>query len=96
MPKTKLGRWSVGLHCLFLTAIIVSVILVKVLGLLNFDDHWWDVSAAILFPASIVASILGIVARLRYQDSSVSVFLSILFGSSVILFILFHSLFISD
>lgn len=96
MPKTRLGKWSVGLHIFFLIAIITSIVLVKILRVLNFDDHWWDVTVAIVFPASIIASIIGIIAKSKYQDSSISVFLSISLGLCVILFIIFHSLFITD
>lgn len=96
MPKTRLGKWSVGLHVFFLIAITASVFLVKVLKVLNFDDHWWDATVAITFPASIIAFIIGIIAKRKYQDNSLSVLLSILFGVCVILFILLHSLFITD
>lgn len=96
MPKSTLGKWSVGLHIFFLIAIIVSLFLVKVLNVLNFDDHWWDVTVAIVFPASIIAFIIGIIAKWKYRDSSLSVLLSILLGLCVILFIFSHSLFISD
>ena len=96
MPKTKLGKWSVGLHIFFLIAIIASIILVKILKVLNFDDHWWDVTVPIVFSASIVALVIGIIAKRKYQDSSISVLLSILLGLCVILFIIFHSLLITD
>ena len=96
MPETKLGKWSVGLHIFFLIAIIASIILVKILKVLNFDDHWWDVTVPIVFSASIAAFIIGIIAKWKYQDSSISVFLSVLLGLCVILFIMFHSLFIND
>ncbi len=96
MPKTTLGRWSAGLHIFFLIAIIISIILVKIFKVLNFNDGWWDVSVAILFPASILAFITGTIAKRKYQDNSISVFLSIVLGLCVILFIIFHSLFISD
>ncbi len=96
MPKTKLGKWSVGLHIFFLLAIIASIFLAKILKVLNFDDHWWDVTVPIAFSASIVAFIIGIIAKMKYQDNSISVFLSILLGLCVILFIILHSLFITD
>ena len=96
MPRTKLGKWSVGLHIFFLIAIIASTFLAQILKVLNFDDRWWDVTAAIVFPSSIIAFIIGIIAKGKYQDSSISVFLSILLGLCVILFIVFHSLFIND
>lgn len=96
MPTTKLGKWSVGLHIFFLIVIIVSVFFVKVVGALSFDNHWWDITAAIMFPTSIAAFIVGIIAKRKYQDSSTPVLLSILLGAGVILFILLHSLFIQD
>jgi hypothetical protein len=96
MPKTTLGKWSVGLNALFLISVTVSIFLVEVLKVLNFDDHWWDVTVAISFPASIIAMIIGIIAVRKYKDRSVLVYLSILVGVCLILFIIFHSLFISD
>jgi len=38
-PKTKLGKWSVWLNAFFLIVVAISLILVKVLGILNFGDH---------------------------------------------------------
>ena len=96
MPKTKLGKWSVGLNAFFLIAIATSCVLVLILKILNFDDHWWDVTVAVAFPASIVALITGILAVRKYKERSVLVFLSILIGVCTILFILLHSLFIND
>jgi hypothetical protein len=96
MPTTKLGKWSVGLNAFFLIAVTVSVFLVEVLKVLNFNDHWWDATVAISFPASIIAMILGIIAVRRYKDRSVLVYLSILIGVSLVLFVLLHSLFIND
>lgn len=96
MPKTILGKWSVGLHIFFLIVIIASIMLVKILKVLNFDDHWWDATAPLAFLSSIVAFIIGIIAKSKYQDRSISVYLSILLGLCVILFIIFHSLFIND
>ena len=94
-PKTKLGKWSVWLNAFFLIVIAISIILVKVLRILNFDDHWWDVTVPIIFSASIVAFILGIIA-IKKKDHSVLVYLSVVIGLLTILFIPLHSLFISD
>jgi energy-converting hydrogenase Eha subunit A len=96
MPKTSLGKWSVGLNTFFLVAIVISIILVNVLGILSYDDHWWDVTVAIAFPASIIALITGIITVRKYEEHSVLVKISILIGTLTILFILLHSLFIND
>ena len=96
MPDTKAGNWSVGLNVFFLVAMATSGVLVLILKVLSFDDHWWDLTVAIAFPASIMALITGIVAVRKYHERSILVNLSILIGLCTILFIIFHSLFIND
>jgi len=95
-PKTILGKWSVGLNAFFLIVIIISIVLVKVLGILSFDDHWWDVTVPLVFLASIIALFTGIISVRKNKESSVLVYLSIFISICAILFIIFHSLFISD
>lgn len=96
MPKTRSGEWSVWLNVFFLTVIVISIILVNVLGLLSYDDHWWDVTAPLAFFASIAAFILGIIAIRKNKERSVFVYISVVMGLFAILFILLHSLFIND
>jgi len=95
-PQTKFGKWSVWLNTFFLITIIVSIILVKVLGLLSYDNHWWDVTVPILALTTITAFILGIIAIRKYKESSVLVYASVVIGFLSILFIFLHSLFLSD
>jgi len=96
MPKTILGKWSVGLNAFFLISVAASLVFVEILKVLSFDDHWWDVTVAVAFPASIIALVTGIIAVRKYEERSVLVYLSILIGLCLILFIIFHSLFIND
>jgi len=96
MPKTKLGKWSVGLNTVFLISVVISIILVKVFRILSFGNRWWDVTVAIAFPASIIALITGILVVKKYEERSISVYLSIFVGVGTVLFILLHSLFIND
>lgn len=95
MPKTRLGKWSVWLNAFFLIIIATSIILVNVLGILSYNDHWWDATALVFF-ASIAAFILGIIAIRKNKERSVSVYLSVIMGLLTILFLLLHSLFIND
>jgi uncharacterized membrane protein len=95
-PQTKLGRWSVWLNAFFLITISISIILVNVLGILSYDDHWWDVTVPITFLASIIACVLGIIAIIKNKERSVFVYTSFIIGLLVILFIPLHSLFIND
>jgi asparagine N-glycosylation enzyme membrane subunit Stt3 len=94
--KTRLGKWSVGLNTFFLIVISTSIILVNVLGMLSYDDHWWDVTVPLVFLASIVAFILGIIAIRKNKESSILVYASVIIGLLSILFLLSHSLFIND
>lgn len=96
MPKTLLGKWSVGLNIFFLVGVGISVLLVNGLGLLSYNDRWWDITVPILFSASLIAFILGIRAIIKYKESSVLVYGSVVIGLLSILFIFLHSLFIND
>lgn len=96
MPKTTLGKWSVGLNGFFLIAVATSCVLVLILKILDFDNRWWDVTVAVSFPASIIALITGLLAVSKYKERSILVNLSIIIGLCTLLFIPLHSLFISD
>ena len=95
-PKTKLGKWSAGLNICFLIIIAVSLILVLVLEVLSFNDHWWDATVPISFLIEISALVTGIMAFKKNKERSWLVHLSIFIGIATILFALLHSLFISD
>jgi len=95
-PETKLGKWSVGLNIFFLIGVIFAV-LTSVFGILDTDiGHWWDIEVAFIFPASIVAFVLGIISIRKNKERSVLVLISTIIGLLTILFVLLHSLFIND
>ncbi len=95
-PETKLGKWSVRLNISFLIIIFTSIILVKVLGILYFDDRWWDITVPVAFLIEMIAFFTGIRAVGKNKEHSLMVYLSILTGVCVILFVVFHGLFIND
>jgi hypothetical protein len=95
-PKTLLGKLSVVLHAIFLIAVISSIVLVLVLGLLDFGDLWWDVTVPVLILASLTGLVTGIIAVAKKKERSVLVYVSIFVGVLMILFVLLHSLFIND
>jgi hypothetical protein len=96
MPKTKLGKWSVGLNILFLIIVAVSLVLVLVLKTLSFDDRWWDITVPIASLIVLIAFVTGIVAVTKNKERSVWIYASIVTGICAILFAVLHSLFISD
>lgn len=71
MPKTTLGKWSVLLNTFFLIIIATSILLVNVFGVLSYNDHWWDITVPIVFSASIIAFILGIIAIRKNKEQSI-------------------------
>jgi hypothetical protein len=94
-PQTILGKWSVWLNAFFLIIIVASITLVNGLGVLSYNDHWWDITVPIVFLASIVGFILGIIAIIKKERSAL-VYISVIVGLLTILFIPLHSLFIND
>jgi hypothetical protein len=96
LPKTRVGRWSVGLSAFFLAGIGISIFLVSGLSLLAFEDRWWDVTVPILLLATLMALALGLVALLKQKDRTALVYTSVTIGFLAIIFVLLHSLFISD
>lgn len=95
MPKTILGKLSVGLNAFFVVVIIISIALVNVLGLLSFNNHWWDITVLILAISTILAFILGVITIIK-KDGSIFVYIPVILGFLAILFIFLHSLFIND
>lgn len=95
-PRTRLGKWSVLLNVFFLIAITTSIVLVNGLGVLSYDDHWWDVTVPLTFFAGTLAFIFGIIAIRKKKESSALVYFSVVIGWLTILFALLHSAFISD
>jgi uncharacterized membrane protein YfcA len=96
MPKTRSGKWSVGLNTFFLIIIAASCVLVLMLKILNFNDHWWDVTVPVAFLIEMIALYTGIRAVRKNKERSVLIFFSIFMGIATILFVLLHSLFIND
>lgn len=84
------------LNAFFLITIIISIALVNGLGILSFDDHWWDVTVPIAVLASVVAFVLGTIAIIKNKERSFFVCTSVVVGLLVVLFIPLHSLFIND
>lgn len=95
-PKSKVGKWSVGLTTIFLLLIIVFFIFMA-LGFVTFDQgHWWDITVAIAALSEIIAFILGVIEIRKKNEGSLLIYISVIIGSCFILFILLHSLFIND
>lgn len=93
-PDSRPGEVSFYMEAAFVIVIAVSLLLVKGLGILNFDDAWWDITVFI-FIAGIAGLIFGLYAIYRKKDRTPAVLISTLVGAAAVLYIIFHSLFIS-
>ncbi len=95
-PQSRTGKWSVGLTVLFLL-MIFTFFAFMLLGLVTFDEgHSWDFTVAAAIPIELTAFILSIIAYRKAKDRSVLNYMSFFIGAGVLLFLLLHSLFISD
>ena len=95
-PESCLGKWSVGLTMFFLL-LITAFFAFMLLGLVTFDEgHWWDLTVGVAVLVEIIAFILSIMAVRKTNERSVLIYLSIIIGACVILFLFLHSLFIHD
>jgi len=56
------------LQAFFIVVIAVSFILVKGLGILSFNDRWWDVTV-LVFLVSIISFIMGIKAVRKHREN---------------------------
>ena len=92
LPKTKLGKWSVGLIIIFFLLIILGNFIVKVQGPRD-DQTFFDnpiLSIPVLFAgfAGILAFFTGIVATLKLKERSIIVFVATTFGLFILFFVL--------
>lgn len=95
-PTTLVGKWCVGLNFVFLFGVIFALVSTQVFGVLDMNvGRWWDIEVVMLVPTSIIALVLGVIA-IKRKDHSVLVYSSVCLSVLTILFLLMHSLFISD
>ena len=95
-PLTKLGLYSFIFQAVYIISLVLAIVFVEIFQLLNFNDTWWDVSAGLIFPCSIVSFILGLISIKKYKENSLLVKISTTIGLLTIIFLLFHGFFISD
>jgi|SRR3990167_9730085 len=92
MPKTKLGKWSVGLIIAFFLLLAVGMFVVSVLGQQGgetfFDNPMISIPMLGSGSSAIAAFFTGIFGIIRNKERSVFVFVSSLIGLLVFIFVL--------
>lgn len=97
MPKTRLGKWSVGLVVVFFVLLGIGQIIVRFQG--SREDQTFLSNPLLSIPmlgsgaAAILAFFTGIVAIIKNKERSILVFLSTLLGLLVLIFVLGEILF---
>ena len=91
MPKTKLGKWSVGLIIAFCLLLATTMFVVQVLGQEG-GKTFFD-SPAISIPmlgagtSAVAAFFTGIVSIWKYKERAILVFAASIIGLLVLLFV---------
>ncbi len=94
LPVSKSGKAAL-LFTVVGVSILVIFFIFMALGYVSFDEgHWWDLVVGIVAPLSVAVLITGVVAIRK--DRTFLVYLSLLIGVLSVVFLLTHSLFISD
>lgn len=94
MPMTKTGNLAVGLMALCVLTLAVFFFFMAV-GQTDFDTgHAWDIAVGIASASGLGALVLGVVAWRK--DPAPLVRATVVLGALGLLFLLTHSLFISD
>lgn len=91
-----LGKVAFWLSVFVVIVVVIAVTLVLGFGVLSFGDRWWDITVPILIVATLIALTTALIAMIRNKDRSISVIISLSISLLTILFLLTHSLFISD
>lgn len=92
MPKTKLGKWSVGLSVVFFLLLATGIFIISRQGP-RIDQTFFDNPAASIpilgaGVSAIAAFITGIIAIWKRKERSILVFAATLIGLLVMLFLL--------
>ncbi len=91
LPKTKLGKWSVGLIIAFFALLLFTAIVV--IGLLNQDGSQVNVNKTLVSVpvlcavlSAVAAFITGILSIRKHKERSILVFASTAIGLLLILY----------
>ena len=91
LPKTRLGKWSVSLIGIFITFILIFYALIEWAdqrgGDTFFSNLWLTIPILTAATAGISAFVTGVVSIIKKKERSILVYLSILIGLFVIVFI---------
>lgn len=86
IPKSRIGKWSVGLSIFFILASIFFYIFAELFKVIT-SDILISIVGATSIIAQIIAFILGVIAVVKNKEYSSLVFLAILIGLVVLGFI---------
>ncbi|OGY24460.1 MAG: hypothetical protein A2172_04920 [Candidatus Woykebacteria bacterium RBG_13_40_15] len=92
LPKTTLGKWSVGLVVLFFLLLATGMTAVSVFkqegGETIFDNLWISIPMLSAGAAAIAALITGIISIWKSKERAILVFVATLIGLLVLWFII--------
>lgn len=81
VPKTRLGKWALGLSVAFIVLITVKII------------AFLPLPAFVIAALGLAGFIMGILAIVKTTDTAILTFVAILVGLSIMLWIVFEFIF---
>jgi hypothetical protein len=87
LPKTRLGKWTVGMNIFTIATFIFFYIFAELLKVIT-SDLIISIFGATAVVAAIIAFFTGGVAVIKKKDQSVLIFLAILTGFVVLAFMI--------
>ena len=92
LPKTLLGKWSVGLIILFFLLLATGMFVVSVLGQTGgetiFDNLWISIPMLGAGACAIAAFIVGGFSIVKNHERAISVLIAAILGLIILIFVL--------
>ena len=89
-PKTKMGKWSLGFFVVAIVSFTIFILLISIFDQRGGETFFSNLYLAIPIIMFIILGCLtfltGIIAIIKYNARSISVFISTLLGLIIILF----------
>ncbi len=101
IPKTRLGKWSVGFGAVFVSFMIISPILITLTGRqtnneaeMNYATRPFLIALGLFAMASgLFTFVAGIISFVKYKERSIFIYITTFFGFLAVIFLLGEFLF---
>ncbi len=96
MPKTRAGKWSVGLGIAFVVLMALSLLVAAAIGgdpTVTVGNPLFPILSVTLSLAGLLSFFVGIFTIIKHKEWSVCKYLAVLYGLAALMFVLGEFLF---